>query len=166
MTQRIQRPPTGLLGMLGSKGTGENPAELQDIVTPVVDLTSFYQAQDLQTTIVTSAATLTVGQGAQVVVPNGEYWQLLAVGGLWSTFTAGSVFAAAIELGFLPNLVPVWTMEERQTISAGASDQFRLGWTPGERTILSPGMVIATTLLLTMANTAVPQVRVLYLKLQ
>lgn len=162
----IQRPPTGLWGMLGTKDMGQNPRVIGDVVQPVIDLSAFYQAQDLTTKIETGVATLTVGTGAQVVVPNGEYWQLLAVGGLWSTFTAGSVFACALELGFLPNLVPVLQMENRITISAGATDQVRLGWTPGERTILSPGMCISNTLLLTMAAVATPQVRVLYIKLQ
>lgn len=166
MTQRIQRPPTGLLGLLGSKGTGINPSELEDRVQPTVDLTPFYQSQDIQTAIASGTPVTAAGAGASLVVPNGEYWQLLAVGGLWSAFTAASVFAAALQIGFLPNLVPVYMMESRFTISAGATDQFRLAWTPGTHTILSPGMVINTSLLIDMAAAGTPQVRALYLKLQ
>lgn len=166
MPQAIQRPPVGMLSLLGSKGTGFNPTELLDGVVPIIDLTAFYQAQDISSTLETGAATNVVGNGAFTTVPQGEYWQLLGVGGLWSGFTAGSVFRACIEIGFQPNLIPVATSGADHTISAGATDIFRIPWVPAQPTILSPGMRIATTLLQTMANQATPQIRVLYLSLR
>lgn len=164
--QRINRPPLGILSWLGLRNDGAQPKELLEQVQPVSDMTAFYAAYDQATFIQTDAATAAVGTGSIVTVPAGEAWDVLAVGGLWSGFTAASVFRACIEIGYGPNLVPVYTMENNFTISAAATDVFRLPYSPPQRLILTAGARMATTLLQTMAAVATPQLRVLYVPMR
>jgi len=162
----IQRVPVGVLQFLGLRNGGETPKTFGSEVLPILDTTPFYAAEDLQQTIQTDAATNVAGSGSFVDVPAGEAWLIVAVGGIWSTFTAGSVFRAAIHLGFQPNLVPVATMEQSVTISAGATDQFRIPFVPPQPLVLPSGCRIGTVLLQSMANNATPQTRVLYMPLR
>lgn len=163
---RIQRVPLGILSWLGLRNDGDQPRDFSGTVVPTTDMTAFYAALDQTQTIQTDAPTLAVGTGSIVTVPAGEAWLILAIGGLWSGFTAGSVFRACIELGQGANLVPVYTMDAAFTISAGATDVFRLPFVPPQPLILPGGGRIATTLLSTMANNATPQLRVLYVPMR
>lgn len=163
-TGPIQRVPLGILQWLGLRNAGDQPRELMTQVRPIVDTTAFYAAQDMTQITQTDAATLTVGQGSFVDVPAGEAWLVLALGGLWSTFTAGSVFRAGLHLGFQPNLVPVYQMEV--ALTAVATTEARLAFVPPQPLILPPGSRLGTVLLQSMAATAVPQTRVLYVPMR
>jgi hypothetical protein len=74
----IQRVPRGLLDLLGLKGFGDNPTELEDKVRGVVDLTQLYlgdQFVSLATgTPNISANGFNVAADQVLTVPAGTYW--------------------------------------------------------------------------------------------
>lgn len=83
MPSIINRVPSGLLGLLGSKGTGASPQALADYVQPVLELDPYYFATTATHAAITTA---TLGSVAffpgvaslfgdlPMVVPSGEIW--------------------------------------------------------------------------------------------
>lgn len=90
MTQTIQRSPVGLLGLLDSKAGGLTPAQLGDVVYPMLDIAALYGWQSRVSINSTLAAGALV-QGVNVFPANlaspapGEIWLVRSI----------SVFATA-----------------------------------------------------------------------
>lgn len=76
----IFTPPLGLLSFLGTKAVGQNPDQLEQVVRPVLDLTSFYSLWETQAQA--SGVLAAPSEGAQstaaITIPEGELWRLRA----------------------------------------------------------------------------------------
>ena len=85
MPQTIQRPPHGLLALLDSKAGGQNPWQLDDNVSPSIDLRDLYEVRARRSTNTTAitGATIAAGvgtfiQGAATLAqpPNDALWHV------------------------------------------------------------------------------------------
>lgn len=135
----IQRVPRGLLDLLGLKGFGDNPSELEDKVRAHVDITQLYLGDQFQ-----SAATATANISANgfntaatslLTVPAGTYW-------LVSGFVAQRSVALpaatnfAVQLGVLRqgSASPMPLLPDERVVLTG--ETFALGVT------LNPGQLV------------------------
>ncbi len=75
---RINRPPKGLQGLLGSQSFGSNPDELLQEVRPSIELFPFWGAELLRHKIINGGRT-TNGVIAQHLVPTDEVWAMKQV---------------------------------------------------------------------------------------
>lgn len=121
----IQRPPTGLLDLLGLKAMGQGPVQLNETVScTVADCVDYYVATrrttvSANTPVVMAANTQYTVTG--VVVPAGEIWLVYAFACTLDTATAAATairwtggYAKQSAIGTMIPLV--------DTASAGASD--------------------------------------------
>lgn len=74
----FSRFPSGLLDLLQSKHLGTAPNELNDIVSPGVDMFQFW-TRELVTTTSEGGTVQNVGDGLFATVPQGEVWIPLSV---------------------------------------------------------------------------------------
>lgn len=75
----ISRRPSGLLDLLLTQQQGDNPDQLGDMVAPVIDLVTFYEADRIRVSAVTTNLSA-VGVTATHTVPSGESWRLMCAG--------------------------------------------------------------------------------------
>lgn len=132
MPQKVQRIAPGLLSFLGLKGTGQNPTELGELLSPVVDLTPFYHAIDLLTANASTAGLNTVGQSTLIEVPAGETWRVMAAGYIATNLTAAGI--CHISILYQPpgtgNVVPI-TKPIRYVVGAAGTERHDVGyWFP------------------------------------
>lgn len=73
----INRPPTGLLSLLGIKAGGVNPAQLADYVQPTLDLSLLYLSGAVEFADQTDSITGVGVDPSSVIVPDGQYWYVL-----------------------------------------------------------------------------------------
>lgn len=103
---RINRPPLGLQGLLGSQNLGVNPDELGQQVLPTLDIFPFYGAQ-LTTHFSIPGGRTTEGTIVSKVIPAGEMWGLIGVGAVCAGITgAGGDIQLSIQLAQLPGNAP------------------------------------------------------------
>lgn len=140
---KINTPPIGLQDFLGSKNYGENPAQLGQVVSPMLDLAPFFGVYEQD--IARDTGVLT-GRGiaATVEVPEGEAWYLLAAGGRIETAAAAAVYAIAIELesavgglGATAGLPLAMRYVENGNLVSG--DLYAVTFQPPQPVILGPG---------------------------
>lgn len=76
MGTRVFRFPAGLLELLSSKASGQNPAELGELVSPTLDLMPFYQAGfPVKFAVFTSGTVIAPGGvNSGFVVPQNKWW--------------------------------------------------------------------------------------------
>jgi hypothetical protein len=77
---RLQQSPTGLIGLLNLKATGQNPDEFSGVVTPVIEASQYYAQRVRQ---IYRAEIVTDGPGpsyAALGPPQGEAWLVSAIG--------------------------------------------------------------------------------------
>lgn len=95
---QINRVPSGLQGLLGSKNFGDNPKQLAGIVAPTIDMWPFLSIESFSASM-TSDFPLTAAIGdatfAQHFVPDGEIW---LVGRLTTSVQANAGPAAGDQL--------------------------------------------------------------------
>lgn len=77
---RINRVPFGLQDLLGSQNFGDNPSELGGVVAPVLDMSPYLTAERYSYKHDTDVLADN-GQITTFLVPDGEIWYVLAVGG-------------------------------------------------------------------------------------
>ena len=78
---KITRSPVGLLDFFGLKNDGRNPAELANVVAPIIDLREFYLADRWQYTSESGlTATGTNNVACALSVPVGEIWYVKEFG--------------------------------------------------------------------------------------
>lgn len=86
---RISGFPSGLLGLLDSKNFGQQPDELVDSITPVINLVDLFLTTK-QVGAVQIVAAPANGINAGIVVPQGEVWRVHCGGVLSITNAFGS----------------------------------------------------------------------------
>jgi len=72
----INKLPFGLLGFLGLKNGGQNPSDLSNILSPVIDLADLYYGTNKQLFRVQANVTA-IGFNALATVPNDEVWYVI-----------------------------------------------------------------------------------------
>jgi hypothetical protein len=93
---RINRVPVGLQDLLGSQNLGRNPADLDQVVRPGVDMFPFWGLERM-TWFRTAAVTVsTTGQAATTTIPQGEAWIPLTATCLLNGCQSGDTFGMSI----------------------------------------------------------------------
>lgn len=125
----IQRPPAGLLELLGLRGTGNTPVALEDYLRGTLDLTTLYMAPLARNvrgaTGVAAANGFFAGTG--LVIPTGEIWVLTALAASSSNMAAGESYrlAPAVSLGGAVNTLEIFT--QGQQSAAGITQRIGTG---------------------------------------
>ena len=139
----IQRAPAGLLELLGLRGTGNTPRQLDELLQGHLDLTPLYLAP-LARTI--RAATAAVGANGffgatAATIPQGELWVLSSIAASSTNMAAGESYrlALAISRGGSVNTLEIFA-QSTQTAS-GVTQRIGTGYTFPEFKILGPGDV-------------------------
>jgi len=90
----IQRPPAGLLELLGLRGTGITPVALEDYLRGSLDLTVLYMAPLGRTLRGATAAVGATGffAGTGLAVPTSEIWVCTAISASSSNMAAGESY--------------------------------------------------------------------------
>lgn len=119
MAGTIARRPAGLLDLLLTQQQGKNPAELGDLVLPVIDLSMFYGQERLEVNEATRTASA-VGNSDEITVPQGESWGILNVSARATFNTIGqkikiSLFASVGGSDFV-------MLAENSATAVGATD--------------------------------------------
>lgn len=70
----INRVPTGLLALLGSKVAGRSPANMLEVVQPGIDFTPFYLAGAMEWQVATVNVAAVGRALSTLVVPQNELW--------------------------------------------------------------------------------------------
>lgn len=128
---RINAVPEGLLDLLRSKTDGRTPADLAEVVSPVLDLGPMYFGErlDFQGTTI---APYGLGATLSITVPQTEVWVLLGWSLFMQSINAGQSGRVSWRLANLPG---------SGTTSAtiiGASDWgYQTGTTTGLQTVLN-----------------------------
>jgi hypothetical protein len=148
----IQRPPTGLLDLLGLKAMGQGPVQLNETVTATLaDCVDYYLCARRQHLTATTGVAMVANTNyslATLAVPSGEIWFLYAM----SVHTAGPT-AAATSVKFrggytftASSTTPIWLTADTEALAtdqASASVKFErpLIWMPGAAGIIQTGAV-------------------------
>lgn len=74
MSGPIQKIPGGLLDFLQLKNAGRNPADLPEVLQPVLEMQQWYWQTYAEITGGTDAAIVAVGLVDKVTVPDNEFW--------------------------------------------------------------------------------------------
>jgi hypothetical protein len=104
----LQSIPTGFLSLLGIK-TGSNPNQSADFVQPVLSLDTFYLATSIDMGQALTALNTNVGDRAELTIPSGQAWRVLALSSLILVPSAPAIIrlTTAIVNPTLPNAVGV-----------------------------------------------------------
>lgn len=137
----IQRSPSGLLGLFDIKALGQNPGWFEEAVQPVVDVTPWYLARQLQSegnlTATTAAA---VGDFVERTVPDGQAWYMVSGSCNFGPVVAGE----RVKLSFRVKTVDagferIFTSELMTAIAAA---QLSAGFAFPQPLVLLPGCAI------------------------
>lgn len=135
MVQRVSGLPAGLLSLVGNNSMGVNPADLGDVIAPVVELSDLYLLA-FQTVVSTNVNPLLAGPNTGAVnltVPTGERWfihsidaAVFAVAGASADISAAMVQDGVTSMLTSSLVVPVNTTrfisaQPRVWIPAGAA---------------------------------------------
>ena len=125
MAGPIARRPQGLLDLLLTQQQGKNPAELGDLLLPVLELGHFYETDRIKTKGATITAT-TINSNATIEIPAGEAWKVYG-------FSVRGTFATVdqeVRVGFRISNIAGGEILESESIrfeAFGATDQFGNG---------------------------------------
>jgi hypothetical protein len=117
MAMPIQRPPAGLLELLGLRGTGLTPTALEDYLRGSLDLTVLYLAPLGRTlrgaTGVANATGFFAGTG--LTVPTSEIWVATALSASSSNMAAGESYrlSPAVSRGGSVNTLEIFRQGEQ-----------------------------------------------------
>jgi len=93
---RVGRYPQGYLELLAAKANGTTPADVIDVVQPVLELTDFYAAGASQLAIGSTAAISATGFWGGVTnaltVPQGEWWRVHNVTAFSTALAAATAY--------------------------------------------------------------------------
>ncbi|GAG61667.1 unnamed protein product, partial [marine sediment metagenome] len=92
---KVNSPPRGLQYFLGNVNQGLNPHELNHEVQPIADLVPFWGVDKTVSSVVGGNIVKTIGQGIEMLVPEGEVWYMVAAS---AQCFASATFALAISL--------------------------------------------------------------------
>lgn len=96
----VQSIPSGVLELLGMKGSGQNPKTFEDALRGVIDVRQLYALPRMATAFDGFNAGA-IGTKATLTVPANEHWLLLQVQGLVRVDGAATVLiAGSIEIDF------------------------------------------------------------------
>lgn len=94
---KINRLPQGFQELLGNTSQGENPADLSQVVAPVIDMTPYYSVPQMQSAIVSGLVT-TAGNGRFALVPPGEVWRPLNISAYMTGLAPGDTMSLEVAL--------------------------------------------------------------------
>lgn len=145
MSNRIQRVPPGYLSFLAMRGTGVAPTEAPDQLQPVVNLEHLYVAGDLVSVETVAGALANAGDSAQVNIPQGEAWRVVAFGYSVTYSAIGGVGSVAIRVSAPGSLsVPIGSRD--RFVATATTDRFDNGVLVPQPWVLIPGSRIQATL--------------------
>lgn len=135
---KVNTPPIGLQNLLGNVNQGVNPHELDQIITPSVDLYPHWATNKIRAAFETAEVAGAVGQGLGISVPEGELWQVIAAECAYETVSATT--DTSISVGVmdptLTTMVSFYTIEflnvpgltgDYQVVGGPFPDRFILG---------------------------------------
>jgi len=125
----IQRPPVGLLELLGLRGSGTTPYALEDLLRGSLDLTVLYMAP-LGRTL--RGATAAVGAngffgGTGLTIPTSEFWVVTQISASSSNMAAGESYrlSPAVSRGGAVNTLEIFS--EAQQTASGITQRIGVG---------------------------------------
>lgn len=137
---KVNTTPRGLQSLLGNVNQGENPNQLNQVINPTTDLFPFWSVDKTRFRVVAGSVAHTIGQGVELVVPEGKLYIPTAVStdgfnlngqggsiGVHITDAAGNVRAIVASSLYLPDLGAT------QTVYCGVAFPNRFVMTPGQR---------------------------------
>lgn len=171
MALRIQRIPAGLLNFLGIVGSGRTLEELSQTVSPIVDVSGFYQQPDLDSIASANVQVAAEGDEARIVVPPGESWKLIALGAVMVALTppeqAFFYCGYGIENGTgVPGLTVPFVFQQQPKVVAAPTETIRIGGTLPQVVILPPGGHIMAAIMQPIGGLPSIQVRALFHRLR
>lgn len=137
----IQRYPRGLLDLLGSKSSGENPTDLVPAVQGTIDLSYMYQFEKVELVNATTNVVNLTGAwgvtGTAFTVPAGELWLLHNL-----TVTANAQLAAGesyrIRAAIFRAQWTNWQLGSDTGVGSGVGTRPSIGWQFERPEILRP----------------------------
>ena len=146
----INKIPLGFLSMIQSQTGGKNPSQSADFVSPVIDMSEFYHAQNLSNEWV-QLVHVGVNVSSTIEVPSDEAWFLWAIGVVQPHQTSAVDFVwGSVGLNRLPKSgliqpVELFTFKIGPT-SGAANGRMEQGVTFGQRIPLVSGTQIQTSI--------------------
>lgn len=137
----IQRYPRGLLDLLGSKSSGDNPTELAPTVAGIIDLGYMYQFDKVEgRTATTNVVNLNGAWGVTgptLVVPAGEVWLLHnASANANANLAAGESYT--INVAIYRSQWSQWQLSPNQGSGSGITARPAVGWQFDRPELLRP----------------------------
>lgn len=112
----INRNPAGLIGFLGIKNFGQNPATLGGVLAPTWDISSLYLNDAARFQMVTDGA-LAAGNYLTVTPPQNEVWYVTDYGAFFEAGAGGALICNLARFGQVnSDYVPI-----AATVALGAS---------------------------------------------
>jgi len=148
----IQRPPIGLLDLLGLKAMGQGPVQLAETVAcTLADCVDYYLCSRRQHLTALTGVAMVANTNyslATLAVPSGEIWFLYAMSVYTNTATAAAT-SVKFRGGYTftaSSSTPVWLTPDAEALAsdqASASVHFErpLIWMPGAAGIIQTGAV-------------------------
>lgn len=137
----IQRYPRGLLDLLGSKSSGNNPTDLVPMVQGIIDLSYMYQFDKVEVVSATTNVVNLTGAwgvtGTGATVPAGQLWLLHNL-----TATQNNASAVGEAYQIYPAIFRAqwtsWQLGPTFGSSSGAGTRAAIGWQLDRPEILRP----------------------------
>ena len=138
----IQRYPRGLLDLLGSKSSGDNPTQLSPVVVGQIDLSALYQFDKVEarsaTTNVANLNGAWAVTGSNLTVPAGELWLLHNLSAnANANLAAGEAYT--INAAIYRSQWSQWQLSKAQGSGSGITARPAVGWQFDRPEILRPG---------------------------
>lgn len=139
----INRSPSGLLSFFGIKNTGRNPAALQEVLSPTLDLVNWYLIQNSESVSI-NGAVAAIGLNTLTNVPETETWAILAC-------AVNSVAAMGAGQGLLvggawarnPNALTIYPLTVWPGLKTVTAGEVAVSWSrSGDVTFAPPGAVL------------------------
>lgn len=94
---KINRVPVGLQSLLGNAAAGENPDQLQQAVSPIVDLEPYWDFEKIQYAE-KDTAVAAPQNGTFFTVPTGELWLPISLGGTLGGMGTGDTASLTVKV--------------------------------------------------------------------
>ena len=140
--QTVQTFPAGLLDMLGMKGTGKAPSEIDGNLRASVELLQLYLEQSMQrahlSTGVVAAPGFSGATGTSAIVPDGHLWLVRSITTYTTAMAAGEAYR--VRLGFQTAFLGPWFLfGDTVAAAAGVTDRIAFGWLMWPPFVMYPG---------------------------
>lgn len=146
MPSQIQRPPWGLLDLIGAKSNGQNPNQLSDMVSATIELTPWeLVGRSLDVVAVNAGATMR-DSSASLKVPSNELWLIQQIGGFMNASAIAVVMGASLYYSTLDSGYNHTVYTNGVQIALANTSRVTLGWTPPQPLLLSSGASIGIRL--------------------